>query len=323
MVRRRDLTLVWALGALSIVATAFAQKPTEAQLPPILQKAISAAGSIRYSGERVVEFREGPDRVLNREFVWKDGENLRIEYPTGSRSAGQIIVERGRKRWHYYPDKNEVHLSPSRRDEVVQRLVGSFRFGGGRGLPKFEVVDGGVVAGVHTNRVLFKGPRGEVVQSLWINERSGLILKRELFNPVGGREGYYEFTRINLSPNFRSKDFEVRVPGARIVLPAELALRMMKEGGFAKVFLEESNDIELEGARSFGNGKGLALHYRVKKGVLSLIQVKTAIEAKMLERMRRDGQNVVTWKKADKTFVLIGSMSESELRALSQRTQER
>lgn len=318
----RIVLFVLALGAASFAAAQRERGLQKIDLPEIVQKAIRAFVSSRYSGERVVELREGPERIRNREIIWKDGTRVRVEYGQGSRSFGQIIVDRGKGRLHYFPDQNEIHVSPSSHGDALMRLVKSIQMGV-RGNGKVVVGEGDPVAGHRTSKVQVLDPRGHVWQALWIEPRTGVILKREFYDRVGTRDGYFEFTKINFQPILRNDDFEIKVPGAKVISQADLALRLMKKGQFLKVFLEEGPELELQSSRVFGNGSVLALHYSSPKGILSFMQAKGQLEPKMLEHRRRDGQNVYAWERSGKSFVLIGPHTESQLRALSQRTHER
>lgn len=313
-------------AGLSTASIAFSQAKRwddPSDLPPIVQKAVRAALASRYSGERVIELREGPERFRNREIILKDGLKLRVEYGEGSRSFGQVVVERDRKRYHYFPDKNEIYVTPSHRDDVTARLIGSIK-SAMRGNGKIAVTDGEPIAGYRTNKVTVTDGRGQTAQTLWIEPRTGIILKRELFDRSGAREGYFEFSRINLNPALRTEDFEPpKVAGAKTLMPDDVALQAMRRGGFVRLFLPEGPDLALEGSRVIGDGKILALHYRSPHGIISLMQVRGPIEPRLLAKTRRDGQNVFVWERAGRTFILIGPQPESQLRALSQRAQER
>src|SRR5688572_30101052 len=93
-----------------------------ADWPPILQRAFKSAFQLKYSGTRVVMFRRGPERRKTTEYVLKDGPRLRIEYPEDSLNAGQVIVENGRERQHFFPESNEIHVGPAMHDDAFEKL---------------------------------------------------------------------------------------------------------------------------------------------------------------------------------------------------------
>src|SRR5262245_22963865 len=108
---------VWAAS----LTLAVAQPPTP-QFPPLLQKAMERSKKQRFSGSRLVEMKMGPNRVRHTEYVLRDGERTRIEFPDASPFQGQIIVEANGERRHFFPDRNEMHITPPRREDFFMRL---------------------------------------------------------------------------------------------------------------------------------------------------------------------------------------------------------
>lgn len=311
------------LAAAIAPVIACAQRPDRNALddiPEIVVKAMRAAIGLKYSGERILEFREGPNRFRNREVVIKDGQNLRIEYVEGP-SKGQIVVEKSGRRSHYFPDRNEIHTFPTRREEVVQRLVASIRMAK-RGRGKVETGPGESIAGYRTEKVTVTTEQGSPITVIWIEPRSGMILKRELFDGGGTRIGYYEFTRLRINPRISPDDFELRVPGAKVLSPTELTLRLMKDSGFERMFLTESENLKLQGSRVHGDGKVLALYYQTPEGVISFMQSKQELDPGKLKRGGPVPHNVYTWTSGGRTYVLIGPHGQETLRQISQKAHE-
>lgn len=320
---RVNLRFFAVLAAAAATVLAVAQRPRGNDfddIPEIVVKAMRAAVGLKYSGERIIEFREGPNRFRNREVVIKDGHNLRIEYVEGP-SKGQIVVEKGGRRSHYFPDRNEIHTFPTRREEVVQRLLASIKMAQ-RGRGKVETEAGETIAGYRTEKVSVTSERGSPMTTIWIEPRSGMILKRELFDGGGTRIGYYEFTRLRINPRVSPDDFELRVPGAKVLSPTDLTLRLMKEGGFERMFLTESENLKLQGSRVHGDGKVLALYYQTPEGVISFMQSKQELDPGKLRRGGPGPHNFHTWSAGGRTYVLIGPQSQETLRQISQKAHE-
>ncbi len=319
-----------ACALLGVVAISNSQTPGDRgnkpesfkNLPEALSRAMRMSLSLKYSGERRVELRLGAERIRNFETIWKDGSNRRIEYDDRSSFKGQIIVEKGKKRLQFFPDRNEIHVSGGSRDEALHRLMESVKMAV-REKWIIAAHDSEVIAGIKTQKISMTKANGQVAQNLWIDPRSGLILKRELFDSAGTVQGFYEFTRVNLRPSIRSQDFEIRVPGAKVLTPNDLAMKLMNQHGFTKLFLASGEGRELDSARVISDGKVLILHYSTPNGILSFIQKQGKPDMRLLERARREGETVFAWDRGKTSFILVGRQTEAELRALSLKTQER
>lgn len=319
----RNLNSLLVLACAVAPMLSVAQRPDRKDLqdvPEIIVKAMRAAIGLKYSGERILEFREGANRIRTREVVIKDGQNLRIEYVEGP-AKGQIVVEKGGRRSHYFPDRNEIHTFPSKREEVAQRLIASIRMAK-RGRGKVETGPGENIAGYRTEKVTVTSDRGSPITVIWIEPRTGMILKRELFDGGGTRVGYFEFISFRANPRISPDDFELRVPGAKVLSPIELTLRLMKSGGFERIFLTETENLRLQGSRIHGDGRVLALFYQTPEGVISFMQSKQEIDPSKLRRGGPGPHNVFTWSSGGRTYVLIGPQSQETLRQISQKAHE-
>lgn len=311
--------LLWL--ALPISAMAVAQEVAD-QIPdgpPILRKAFQNAQKLRYAGTRTVEFRRGGSDDRHDEVITRDGSNIRIEFPEGSKFAGQIIVENSRERKHFFPDRNEIHILPPRREEAFDRLL---RLLSGKNRVVISTAPGQSVAGRRTEQVVISDRSGNVMQRLYIEPDSGLILKKQLFDPVGAPVGGFEFRTVDMNPRVNRGFFRIVRRGATVLTPADLLERLAKERGFAVVVLPLSSGYRLEGsfARDIGGSDVLVQMYGSKAGRrLTLFQLKKAVSPDRLRAFARDEDlKSVTWQSGGRTFVLVGNLDESALRSVAQ-----
>lgn len=312
------------VGAVAVgsAVTAFAQDAERdknqlpADAPPILQRALRSSDKLRYSGVRVVRFRRGPDRTEFKEFIIKDGGRTRIEFPDDSPYAGQIIVETPSERRHYYPDSNEIRVTPPRREFAFGRLLSGPKRPG-RGGIKFSIRPGERVAGRSTVLALVADDKGNTLQKIWIDESTALILKREMLDPVGAPVGHFEFTRVNYSPRIVAEDFMIRRAGAVVVTPRDLARRLCAEHKMLPIFLPESTKFQLEFSRvsKMGDVPVFVQFYRKGEVGLSLYQYAGASRSDS-GRRPRDFESY-SWSREGRNFSLVGKLTRSELEKLA------
>lgn len=326
------LAIVLVLGlTLTCVVWGQPRRPLEGQRPaaaqmtrlfnrfPILKKMLDAHASLRYSGLRVVEMRIGPDRQRNTEIVLRDGLLQRTEFTSDSPNAGQIIIENGRMRRHYFPDTNEVQVLPARGDEAMARYRGLL-MQVVEGQIKVEVEPGGEIAGRSTQLVEFTDSRGNPLQKLWVDSDSGMLVKRELYDAVGTRIGFFEFQRINFRPTIAADDFEIKRRGAALVTLDDQIRRMSRNLGFQPVRIPDGSGFELDGVRAIdvGGSRALMQTYSGEKGRFSLYQLNGNVDHQRLRRLA-GGSNlsVFTWQTGGRTLALIGELTPRELERLA------
>lgn len=289
-------------------------------LPPILQKSIKSHRTSRYSGQRTVEFKFGPERNNHIEYVLKDGVRSRTEFPGDSPYKGQIIVEDGTHRYHYFPDRNEIRIEPPRGREFGRHLRGPGPDGDHRHEPlRHTVVDGGPIAGFKTQLISASDANGNVLQKLWIEPRTGVVLKRVMFDPVGARIGYFEFSRINFNPKFAPGDFRIDRKGATVITPAMTARRLAMQLGLTPSILPESTGFQLEGARVLHpDGKDvLAQTYTGQEGRFTLFQLRAAVDQNRLQKMTRGRLASYSWERGGQGFALLGDLPQPRLREIA------
>ena len=188
---------------------------------------------------------------------------------------------------------------------------------GGRVKPTLTTAPGQVVAGLRTEQVVMSDKDGNVLQRIYIEPESGLILKRTLFDQVGTPVGGSEFVEVDLDPRIDQSVFRIVRKGAKVLTPAALLERLAKSTGFAAVALPTSSGFRLEGSfvRKVAGTDVLFETYGSKSGSrLTLFQLKTAISPDRLNDFaRRDNLKSVTWQALGNTFVLVGNVDEATL----------
>lgn len=312
-----------ALAAIGCSLGASAQSPRPAKpnlddTPPIVQRMFRAQESLRFSGVRIVEFKRDGKRIKTEEIVSKDGPRYRIEYPRGSVFAGQIIVENEKERLHFYPDTNEIKSLPRRKDETLMRL-GRFIGQHGRRKYRWDTEPGERIADRATQKVSVRDARGNAIMKLWIDEANGMLLKRELLDPVGSPVAMFEYRRVDFSPTFRPSDFEINRVGARRVTVSDELERLAEKLRIPARRLPDSNDLKLESVRELMNGEGMEQLYVGQGRRLSLFILKSSIDAGRLAKRTGGRLSSTSWVSGGLTYVLLGNLSPAELERLANR----
>lgn len=287
------------------------------KLPAVVQLALRNFSKLRYSGTRIVEFRQGPERKRHTEWVLRDGSRARTEFPEGSAFAGQIIVENRGERRHFFPDRNEIHVMPARRDEAFFRL---FAMLGGRGssTPKITAGDPDSIAGHRAIQVDVSDTAGNVIQKLWIHATNGLVMKREIFDRVGTRIGLFEFTSIDFSPRISRDEFEIKRRGAQIVTPRDRLRAEAQKAGLQPLALSRGSGWSLEHVRVIrpAGEPILVQTYIGKHTPVTLFQLKSEVDQQRLDRLGR-GLSIHHWRQDGVTLVLVGDLPAESLRQLA------
>lgn len=307
---------IGALIAVAVLAPFSLAQDGEKRMPPVVLKALAAARNLRYSGTRTVSFREGTERRSHVELILKDGPRSRIWFPTDSPNYGQVIIENGPKRVQYMPGSDKIIESPSRGDDALRRLAATIK---NAARFRIEVAKGDRIAGFQTQRADMTDRKGNRLQSLWIEPRSGMVLKRELYDRVGAVEGSFEFSTINFNPKIAPRDFEIN-RNAKLVRLAQQLKDLCLEHGFEPMVLSKASAYALHSVRVI-NPKGRLLMlmqaYSGPRGVVTLFQVKGDVNPVRLEKLARGKTSAYSWKRAGKSLVLVGEIDRSELEKLS------
>lgn len=286
--------------------------------PWVLRLAIRKADKQRYTGKRTIEFRRGPNTLRHEEFVTRDGRRSRIEFPGASPFTGQIIVEDGKERRHFFPDRNEIRVLPPRREEAMERLSRLIPPPGGPEFFKLRQEPGETIAGYRTEQVIVTDGFGNVMQRLYIEPKSGVVLKRRLFDRVGTQFGYFAFTQVDLNPPaFNGSTFKIERRGATVVTPEVLLKRLCKANGFKPLRLPDSSGYRLEAVdvMHIAGRTVLAQLYSSGHQKLSFFQVIGAVDEGKLAWAKKDFK-VHSWEKDGHGYVLMANLDESELERL-------
>lgn len=299
-----------ALGVLALVPLAAAQS----SVPPVLRKAIERAPHAVYSGRRIVEFKQGSEIQRHEEIIFRRGSQVRVEFPQGSRYTGQVIVESKDERRHFYPDRQEIEVMPPRREETLMRLV---RLANDRKY-RLATVAGEVVAGRRTQQVVVSDKDGNVVQRLFIDPVTGVLLKRRLFDRIGTPVGLFEFTTFNARPHLRDSLFVLQPRGVRLVTPADKLRTLAAEHRVPYWVLPPSSGFRLLHSRMMKSETPVLTQvYSSKKTRLSLFQMRGPVSRDRLRRFTRGDFNVKTWETSGWTLVLVGDVDASALGRLA------
>ncbi len=304
-------------------AARFQTPAPQFSVPPILQKAITASKHLRYSGRRVVQFWRQDKSRKHEEIVTRDGIFTRVEFPAGSPNGGQVIVENKDDRRHYFPSRNELLIQPPRHEESTGGLARIARQGS-KGRLQFATGAGLRVAGFQTELLTVSDINGNLMERLYIEPNSGMVLRREVFDPGGAKIGYFEFTQIDINPPaFDPSLFRFERKGVRIVTPYDRLRDMAVKNGFQPLSLPPKSGFKLDTSRitQIGGQDVLVQSFWSARGKLSLFELKTAVDADRLRHFAGKDLQTYSWTNQGVTFVFVGTQSQDDLQRLSQMTQ--
>ncbi|MBV6458877.1 MAG: hypothetical protein HONBIEJF_02016 [Fimbriimonadaceae bacterium] len=286
-------------------------------LPQPLQRMFRAQMALKYTGVRLVEFKRDGKRIQTEEIISKDGPRYRIEYPRGSAFAGQIIVENGRERLHFFPDTNEIKVLPRRKDETLMRIG---RMLGGRDRRgSVDVKVGERVANRATQKVSLSDSKGNVLMRLWIDEANGMLLKREMLDLVGSPIASFEFRRVDYNPVFRPADFEIQRAGARRLTLVDELNSLTDKLGFPAKRLTDVPDLQLDSVRPVWKGSGIEQLYVGSGKRISFFMLKSPIDPERLSKRSGGKTASAAWQSGGVSYVLIGNVDQAEIDRLANR----
>ncbi len=313
---RKPLKLYTAALALTSILSGANANLGPGQGPPaLLVSTIENSNRHRYSGVRVVEFRQNGTMARHEEWVSRSGRKSRVEFPPSSAFAGQIIVEDKGERRHFFPDKNEVRISGARREDSLDRLMGLLKKRGAQ--PKFAESVGETISGQKTTLISVSDARGNLIQKLFIEPRTGVVLKRELFDPTGTPIGSFAFTKVDLNPKFDERIFLLEPKGARIVTLADHVAEIARKDGYIAAVLPAASGFRLDAVRtSVLTGEDVLLQvYGTAKERVTLFQFKKIVNLDSM-KLRKNGTDdfgYYSWVYRGRTFVIMGGQKTADL----------
>ncbi len=288
-------------------------------VPRLLLRAIRGAATVRLHGVRTVEFHFGKNADHHEEYVTRDGEFVRIEFPSNSKFSGQIIVEDGKERRHYFPDKNEIRVLPPRREEALNKLIRLSKGGFGKRF-QIKLGSGEKVAGYPTATISVEDSDGNVVDKIFIEPKTGAVLKRYIFDKAGTRVGMFEFQEVDLHPaRFSPELFKIERKGAKVVTPYDNLRRLALKEGFENVYLPRYTGYLLEWVKvQKEQGSPVLIQvYSCDERKLTMFQIKGNLDQAQLNKFVRSEFKVKTWRMNGETFVLMGGHDMEALNHLA------
>ena len=250
----------------------------------------------------------------------RDGERTRVDFPEGSKFQGHIIVETRSERKEFFPLTNELLISPPRHEEAQQRLM-HLAERGAKGNVVFSTAPGQRVAGQSTQQLVVSDRQGNVLQRLYIEPRTGVLLKRDVFDPGGARIASFEFTEIDLNPPpFDRSMFRFERRGVKVVTPYDELRTIATKNRFMPYSLPLSSGYRLDEVRLMRpHGEDvLTQTYVSPHGKVSLFEVRSALSPEKLKGFARGDLHFSSWQSGAYTFVLMGSLDQAELDRLAQ-----
>lgn len=283
-------------------------------LPPILRRLVESNAKAVFSGERTVTIRKGLKLVSHEEFVVKQGPRMRFEFPGNSPYHGQVIVDENGQRRHFYPREKVIRVEPSYEDEAVVRLL--------KGSKKdidalTDVSDGGKIASLSTQRVDVYDRLHQLRQQLWIDPKSGVLLKRVGYGPKGSRVASYAYSSIDFHPRIDAGAFRLPNEGVRVLTPADLVRSLAKELKIVPFILDRQSGFRLVSAKRMkaAGEEVLAQIYVGPGGRLSLFEVPSILSAPPPARPNAKTESV-SRVMGRETIVLVGKYPKDTLTRL-------
>ena len=321
--RRKSMSARTLIGTVCLAAALIGQsqvngpgtggglKRFRGDVPVMLIRAIRAQPNLRYTGTYTVEFRQGPTPMRHQEYITRDGSKYRIEFPGDSQFAGQVIVEDQNTRLHYHPVSNEIIQQPPRHGEAWEKVANLATD------PKFQLntTNGEVIAGLKTDQLVVSDKSGNVLQRLFIEPGSGLVLKRQIFDLVGTSVGYFEFTQIDLAPKIDPQTFVIKRKNAVLVTPLAQYQRIAKTRGFSNKILAPASGFQLESAnyKKFAGVDGLVQTYVNGRIRLWIYQLKAPVDPTRLRQQAGKNSHFFAYQSNGETVVLLGNLPERDL----------
>ena len=282
---------------------------------PVLNFALQSYGTQKYVGVRTVTFRRDGTDKNRTEFVTVDGQKSRTEFPPDSSEAGQIVVETPDERREFFPTQNIIRISGGRENELT-RMANFLRRMGDR--VRVKETGARIVVGRRGHEVSMSDPDGNVRQRLVVDDATGLVLKRELFDSVGTVVARFEFSRLDFKDRIDSRLFRLARKGAKVVRPIDDLRSTIAGTPFVLAEFPPEAGFKLEFSRILNppEGKVLLQLYKGDEGRVSLFQTLAEVAPGQLRRFGREEVKTLSWRDKDRYFALVGNVPSATLERL-------
>lgn len=198
--------------SLVLLAVPAAARPRVARSLPgadaLILKALAGPATGYTALERIQVFRPaGKPKAQTVAVFARPGGLVRREYRFGrSKEPGLVSVRDGRRSRLLWPARKRLWSGGESEETPEQGLARL------RALYELSVSTGGRVAKRATWRVDLRVPGGRVRRSLWLDRRSGLLLKRETYRPDGALSRRERFTKLELPADPAESLFRLEAP---------------------------------------------------------------------------------------------------------------
>ena len=312
------ILLPWLLLSL-LMAPSVAQEQSRAS--ELLRRMMRAELTQKLSGTRVVinNLEGRNERVIEQ--VLRSGPDTRVEFPKGSPRHGEVMVERGPRRWHWIPSQNTIYVGEAKRREKLQERLPRVLEGIRRGSLKVEIGDAVRVAGRKCTELLLKRKDGVDVWRLYIDDATGVLLKQEVLDPTNPERviGGFEYTQVDFDAKPSPEDFVIRQPGAKIVQDDFVPIEEAQKRVPFRILRPEPipSGLRLAGAKpvDLGGKPGVHLLYNDAQGMhpISVFQVRGTMSRDALGRMRHGEFQMATRQVGEVFLAAMGKLAQERL----------
>ncbi len=304
-----------------LVAPVVGQEQSRAS--DLLRRMIRAEMTQKLSGTRVVinNLEGRNERVIEQ--VLRSGPDTRVEFPKGSPRYGEVMVERGARRWHWVPSENTIYVGESKRREKVEERLPRVLDGIRRGSLKVETGEAARVAGRKCTELLLKRKDGANVWRLYIDDATGVLLKQQIMDPSNPDRviGGFEYTQVDFDINPSPEDFVIKHPGAKIVQDDFVPLEDAQKRVPFRILRPNPTPagLRLAGAKpvELGGKPGVHLLYHDAQGMdpISVFQVRGTIPRDALGRLRHREFRMATRQAGEVFLAAMGKLTQERLQS--------
>ena len=304
-----------------LVAPVAAQEQSRAS--ELLRRMIRAEMTQKLSGTRVVinNLEGRNERVIEQ--VLRSGPDTRVEFPKGSPRYGEVMVERGPRRWHWVPSENTIYVGEAKRREKLEERLPRVLEGIRRGSLKLEIGDAARVAGRKCTELLLKRKDGANVWRLYVDDATGVLLKQQIIDPSNPDRviGGFEYTQVDFDAKPSPEDFVIKHPGAKIVQDDFVPIEDAQKRVPFRILRPEPapSGMRLAGAKAveLGGRPGVHLLYHDVHGMdpISVFQVRGTIPRDALSRLRHREFRMATRQAGEVFLAAMGKLTQERLQS--------